>query len=249
MRGRRPRMSTQGEQILQQLRKYEVEKRLTEPVNVYADEDELLNSQIGLLQLSQSPGTLAEHNTHFNKENEHTEETRREGYYTSLKILASKPRYFPPLNFGVVNSDIYRSGHPQKINYPFLESLKLKTIIYVGDKTNNWEYYAWVKSQPGVQFKHFPLEIGPMAGEAASGSFEATQEMNREMLAAIAAIVCVPANLPVLIHSNKGKHRVGMAVAAIRRENERWTLAAIYDEFGKYARNARDTGGLDLIGC
>lgn len=36
----------------------------------------------------------------------------------------------PPLNFAMVASGIYRSGHPLPINFQFLETLKLKTIMY-----------------------------------------------------------------------------------------------------------------------
>src|ERR1700737_308004 len=47
----------------------------------------------------------------------------------------------PPLYFGMVAPKIYRrfpplsatpSGHPLQLNFPFLERLKLKTIMYVG---------------------------------------------------------------------------------------------------------------------
>lgn len=39
----------------------------------------------------------------------------------------------PPLNFALVEDGIYRSGFPMEINYPFLQQLNLKTIIYLGD--------------------------------------------------------------------------------------------------------------------
>lgn len=43
-------------------------------------------------------------------------------------------------------------------------------------------------------------------------------------------------NAPILIHSNKGKHRVGVAVAAVRARLQGWVLAAVYDEYARYAR-------------
>lgn len=39
--------------------------------------------------------------------------------------------YIPPLNFGMVEEDLYRSGAPNELNFPFLERLGLKTIIYL----------------------------------------------------------------------------------------------------------------------
>lgn len=39
--------------------------------------------------------------------------------------------FIPPLNFGMVEEDLYRSGLPNELNFPFLERLKLKKIIYL----------------------------------------------------------------------------------------------------------------------
>jgi len=40
-------------------------------------------------------------------------------------------RYYPPQNFGMVEEDLYRSSLPTSVNFPFLDTLKLKTIIYL----------------------------------------------------------------------------------------------------------------------
>ena len=39
--------------------------------------------------------------------------------------------YIPPINFGYVEEDLYRSGTPNELNFPFLEKLRLKKIIYL----------------------------------------------------------------------------------------------------------------------
>src|SRR5690242_1563617 len=39
----------------------------------------------------------------------------------------------PPLNFALVLPGIYRSGYPNPKNYPFLKSLGLTIIIYLGN--------------------------------------------------------------------------------------------------------------------
>jgi len=216
-------MVTQGAQILQQLQKYETEKRgsIVGEVECVANEDELLNSQLDTLKI---------HHQTVETVNADTIEDKK---YTSLKILASdKPKFFPPLNFGVIDSDIYRSGFPQIINYSFLKNLKLRTIVYVGEKVNDYEYYKFIKNEGNIQFIHLELKMN-----------DKFDEHNREVLEKIVSIVQVSENLLLLIHSNKGKHRVGMAVGSLRKRVNNWVLAAIYDEYGKYARNARETGG------
>lgn len=40
-------------------------------------------------------------------------------------------RYIPPVNFGLVEEDLYRSGQPTLLNFPFLETLHLNTIVYL----------------------------------------------------------------------------------------------------------------------
>jgi tyrosine-protein phosphatase OCA1 len=34
-------------------------------------------------------------------------------------------------NFGMVENDLYRSGQPNELNFPFLEQLRLKTVIWL----------------------------------------------------------------------------------------------------------------------
>lgn len=239
-------MPTQGEEILQQLRRYEEGKREPAvpavpavPASAGVQDDELLNSQLEMLQLATSPGTLARDTAAAAP---HTAAAPHPHvHYKSLKILARSPRYFPPLNFGVVESDIYRSGHPQSANYCFLESLNLRTIVYVGDKTNDWEYYRWIKDQDGLQFIHIPLTLKPD-----TNSFS---PLEYNQLSYLIDVVTCPSNRPILIHSNKGRHRVGVLVALLRKQVHGWLLAAIYDEYGKYAshNHGKDSSELQLI--
>lgn len=36
---------------------------------------------------------------------------------------------FPPLNFGTVEENIYRSAIPTELNFQFLQTLNLKTVL------------------------------------------------------------------------------------------------------------------------
>jgi tyrosine-protein phosphatase OCA1 len=37
--------------------------------------------------------------------------------------------FFPPLNFGYVQDDLFRSAIPNEVNFQFLQTLQLKTIL------------------------------------------------------------------------------------------------------------------------
>ena len=39
--------------------------------------------------------------------------------------------FIPPQNFGMVEDDLYRCGQPTQLNFPFLEQLQLRKIIWL----------------------------------------------------------------------------------------------------------------------
>ncbi|KAI9866567.1 MAG: hypothetical protein M1813_001119 [Trichoglossum hirsutum] len=49
----------------------------------------------------------------------------------------------PPLGFAMVVRGVYRSGHPLEINFPMLEKLKLRTIVYLADQEYAEENIRW----------------------------------------------------------------------------------------------------------
>jgi tyrosine-protein phosphatase OCA1 len=46
-----------------------------------------------------------------------------------------------PKNFGLVEEDLYRSGQPNELNFPFLDKLGLKTIIVVSPEEPSSRLY------------------------------------------------------------------------------------------------------------
>ncbi|CEP20901.1 OCA2 [Cyberlindnera jadinii] len=132
--------------------------------------------------------------------------------------------YVPPLNFALVEDKIYRSGHPVPKNFPFLKTLKLKTVIYIGDKEDNYEYYDFLK-QEGIEFKYLKMK---------SPKEPFVMNDPKIMNDALSIILNVE-NYPILIHSNKGKHRVGVLVGILRKLLQGWSLTGIFTEYDKYA--------------
>ncbi|CAN6608310.1 tyrosine-protein phosphatase-like protein Oca2p [Trichomonascus vanleenenianus] len=139
--------------------------------------------------------------------------------------------FVPPLNFALVAEGVYRSGHPLPINYPFLESLELKTIIYLGERSDeeNEEYIKWANSH-GIKFLRFyaPSVKEPFVGNSPEAITSALQALLDTR------------NFPVLVHSNKGKHRVGVLVGVMRKVLQRWSLATIFDEYSRFATGKGD---------
>lgn len=154
--------------------------------------------------------------------------------------------YVPPLNFALVEHSIYRSGFPMPKNYPFLKQLGLKTIIYLGDLGLNdnkdgkkkdkygseeimTNYQDWLKTTD-IQF-HKLLFDSPQEPFLNSKKQQQAQESLRIAL----QLMLDKNNFPMLIHSNKGKHRIGVLVGLMRKILQGWCLSGIFEEYEKFA--------------
>ncbi|KAI2610412.1 tyrosine phosphatase family-domain-containing protein [Hypoxylon sp. NC1633] len=127
----------------------------------------------------------------------------------------------PPVNFATVLPGLYRSGYPEAADYPFMRTLKLKTIVTLVGKDLPDGYQQFVDSN---SIKH---EIFDMAGTKKA-------EIPIKTMQSIMAIVANRDNYPLLIHCNQGKHRTGCVVGVIRMINE-WDTPSVIREYTKFA--------------
>lgn len=133
-----------------------------------------------------------------------------------------------PVNFGVVEEGIYRSSFPQNSNIAFLESLRLKTIVMLVPTEYTAELATYFE-RSGLQL--YRINIPPHKSEDDRIPIERTAQVMRLLLD--------PANRPILVHCNKGKHRTGCMVASFRKiqamSTTRWDLPSILAEYHQYA--------------
>ncbi|KAK5773978.1 Oca2p PWA37_003105 [Arxiozyma heterogenica] len=146
--------------------------------------------------------------------------------------------YIPPLNFSpVISTDVslYRSGYPMPINYSFIKDrLNLRTIIYIGDKEDtSAEYSEFLKGQ-AINFISVQMK-------------SCKDDDVQEKLDTILEIILNVENYPILIHSNKGKHRVGVVVGIIRKLFQGWSIAGIYQEYGIFSGGMKEETDLEFI--
>lgn len=110
------------------------------------------------------------------------------------------------------------------MNFPFLATLNLKTVIYLGDKEDNTAYYEFLESQ-GIRFQYIKME-------SSSEPFIMNDpEAIHEALKTILDLK----NYPILIHSNKGKHRIGVLVGIMRKLLQGWSITGVFNEYNKFA--------------
>ncbi|OTB04110.1 hypothetical protein M426DRAFT_30241, partial [Hypoxylon sp. CI-4A] len=127
----------------------------------------------------------------------------------------------PPTNFAVVLPGLYRSAYPQTPDYPFMQSLNLKTIVTLVGKELPDGFQQFISAN---RIKH---EIFDMAGTKKA-------DIPIKTMQSILAVISNPKNYPLLLHCNQGKHRTGCVVGVLRKTIE-WDTASIISEYTKFA--------------
>eukprot|EP00050_Salpingoeca_kvevrii_P022114 m.121303 g.121303 ORF g.121303 m.121303 type:complete len:166 (-) comp9602_c0_seq4:2328-2825(-) len=135
----------------------------------------------------------------------------------------------PPLNFGFVETDLYRSGQPNELNIPFLETLRLKTIIFLSPDEPAPALSNFSQDH-GIKFEH-------VGRQAIFGSSRLLSE--EAVLAALQHILQLE-NYPILICCNLGRHNTGTVVGCLRKL-QRWNLTSIFEEYRRFAGSKVNT--------
>ncbi|XP_063932205.1 probable tyrosine-protein phosphatase DG1060 isoform X2 [Zophobas morio] len=130
----------------------------------------------------------------------------------------------PPLNFGLVEENLYRSGEPNNLNFPFLEKLKLKKIIYLATELPKKELLIFAEDND-ISLHH--LSEDPSHNTS-------SWPMSEEVVLNAIQIVLQPDNYPLIIMCNLGRHRTGTLVGCLRKL-QRWNLTSIFEEYRRFA--------------
>lgn len=130
----------------------------------------------------------------------------------------------PPENFSHVVGEIYRSSFPRPENFAFLQKrIKLKSILVLIPEEYPQENREFMEDA-GIKL----FQVGM------SGNKEPFVNIPSDILTSALEVAINPANHPILIHCNRGKHRTGCLVGCIRRL-QNWSLTMIFDEYRRFA--------------
>lgn len=156
----------------------------------------------------------------------------------NASIMESPTNYIPPLNFSpVISTDVslYRSGYPMPLNYSFIkDQLNLTTVIYIGDKGEFLpEYKTFLNKE---KIKNYKIEMDSCHDNDIHDKVDK-----------VLRLILNKDNYPMLIHSNKGKHRVGIIVGIIRKLLQGWSIAGIYQEYRIFSGAQKGENDLEFI--
>ncbi|GBC00420.1 hypothetical protein RclHR1_03850018 [Rhizophagus clarus] len=135
----------------------------------------------------------------------------------------SSQHFIPPLNYGMIEEDLYRSGQPNELNFPFLEKLGLKTVVWLAPEEPNQRFLNFIDDQD-IQWHH----LGVMS------SVNALDPITEEVVLEALEIILNPRNHPMTVMCNLGRHRTGTIVGCLRKL-QKWNLTSIFEEYRRYA--------------
>ncbi|KAK7269063.1 hypothetical protein RIF29_21778 [Crotalaria pallida] len=140
-----------------------------------------------------------------------------------------------PPNFSMVEESIYRSSFPQPSNFPFLQTLNLRSIIYLCPEPYPQHNLEFLQSQ-NIQLFQFGIE----------GKTDlSVSSVNETIMEALKVLIDVR-NHPVLIHCNRGKHRTGCLVGCLRKF-QNWCMTYVFEEYQRFAGSKSRTTDLRFI--
>ncbi|KAM0061679.1 putative protein-tyrosine-phosphatase [Helianthus debilis subsp. tardiflorus] len=136
----------------------------------------------------------------------------------------------PPVNFADVEDGVYRSGFPQPSNFAFLQTLHLRSIIYLCPEPYPKENLEFLEAH-NIRLFQFAI----------AGTKELSVDVLRDIITETLKLLIDVRIHPVLIHCKQGKHRTGCVVGSLRKL-QNWCLSSVLEEYKLYAGvKSRDT--------
>jgi len=123
-------------------------------------------------------------------------------------------------NFGRVNDHYFRGAQPEGQDYADLKALGVKTVIDLTGGSDASASEPGLVKNLGMNFVRIPMDthVTPSA----------------ETIAHFLSIVDDPANQPVYVHCQGGRHRTGVMTAAYRMTDEGWSADRAFSEMKDY---------------
>ncbi|ORZ07745.1 protein-tyrosine phosphatase [Lobosporangium transversale] len=123
----------------------------------------------------------------------------------------------------MVAPGVYRSGHPNKHNFPFMRKLGLKVIVQMSEEPYAPDLEEFLKRED-IRRIHYKIE----------GNKEPFIEIDEGVISSALVNILDARNHPMLIHCAKGKHRIGCLIGCLRKI-QNWSMTSIFDEYRRFA--------------
>ena len=133
-------------------------------------------------------------------------------------------RWTPPDQFGLVESQVYRSAFLTPASFDFINLLNLRTVVNLSQEVPVRAVLSF------FQENHIALENVGLQVWTRLEYAPITQELIKEALQHVLDV----SRHPLLLMSSSGTHQVGVLVGCLRQQ-QGWNLAGILDEYRSFA--------------
>jgi len=134
-------------------------------------------------------------------------------------------RLIPPFRFAYVEKDLFRGAYPVTLNFNFLTTLHLKTMISLGPNPPDQDLREFCSSHHiSSHFCQCPKYSGQIGLSVSS-------------IADLLLVMCKEENLPLYIHSTHGGHSAGLVIMCLRKL-QMWSPRAIFAEFNQFVSDS-----------
>ena len=120
--------------------------------------------------------------------------------------------------------DLYRSGHPNELNFPFLEKLHLRTVIHLAPDELPASLRTWLEDQ-SIELIHLGDDVGRRSP---------WKPVSEETVLEGLHVLLDPSAYPLLVMDNLGRHRTGTMIGCLRKL-QGWNLTSILEEYRRHA--------------
>ncbi|KAL7270433.1 protein-tyrosine-phosphatase [Rhizina undulata] len=133
----------------------------------------------------------------------------------------------PPLRFSIVEDKLYRGSYPRPLNFKFLESLRLKTILSLTPEPLIDSVQEWCRGL-GIQMLHLPPSKPGKKGAP----------LEYSVARKAVEIMLDSTNAPLFVHCLNGSEVAGLAMASLRKL-QFWQTPTIFSELMRFSENHR----------
>ena len=132
---------------------------------------------------------------------------------------------FPPLNFTYVENNLYRSAFPTEINYEFVRSLNLKTILIL-DETCPQSLISFLEDSN--------IRAIFIDNTNAQLPSKWNSPIGETMVIKALKVLMHNEHYPILVTCKHGRTLTGSVIACLRKL-QGWSLMSIFEEFRRFA--------------
>lgn len=115
---------------------------------------------------------------------------------------------------------------PNELNFPFLERLNLRTVLYLASEDLSDRLLDFFDDQK--------IEVITLSPDEETDMAQPWKPMSEDMVLSALEVFLDRSTYPIYVFCSQGRHRTGTVVGCLRKL-QRWSLSSIFEEYHRHA--------------